>query len=466
MVSHGVREIFEGILRKFLGRWMYQGGTEVLRGAYLSLYEVEFFVTSKHQHVLPGGEKDVYLKVPLIMLPALFPVLATFFMMFVPALGFVGFLYFLIRKFRKKNLSLWCLIPLCACLLSSGLAAEKKEYTEKEIKDLNRACFKCHATNKTHFKFRNGEIIQKDVLPKKYYLMDVHAKDFPCTGCHAKYTEKFHPQISQFASIKQYRLDRYYQCKPCHEEQYKGMTDGIHFKSLTAEDDTPPVCTDCHIHHKITSFKTHKQQAVETCGGCHLEVFEIYEKSIHGRELASGSNTDVPGCMDCHSPHANADPTLAKAHVASPHICKKCHADKELMDKYGLRSDVYETYLNDFHGVTNKFYEESGKEPPARIEAVCVDCHGFHDIQRVAEKDGAIDRKYVHQMCLKCHEGVPENFSSAWLSHYRPSVKHHPFVFLFTVFYWFMIPFTLGGLAIHLVAHFLRYIDHLWKHDD
>lgn len=136
------------------------------------------------------------------------------------------------------------------------------------------------------------------------------------------------------------------------------------------------------------------------------------------------------------------------------------------MDKYDLRSDVYETYLNDFHGVTNRFYEESGKEPPKRIEAVCVDCHGFHDIQRPNEKGGAIDRKQVHKMCLKCHENVPENFTAAWLSHYRPSVTKHPFVFLFKLFYWFMIPFTLGGLAIHLVVHFFRYLGHGSKHDD
>ena len=42
----------------------------------------------------------------------------------------------------------------------------------------------------------------------------------------------------------------------------------------------------------------------------------------------------------------------AAAVWGSPELCASCHADEELMAPYDISTDVFETYVDDFHGTT------------------------------------------------------------------------------------------------------------------
>ena len=45
--------------------------------------------------------------------------------------------------------------------------------------------------------------------------------------------------------------------------------------------------------------------------------------------------------------------------LQSPEMCGKCHADKELMQKYGISTDVFDTYVADFHGTTVAIFKKN-----------------------------------------------------------------------------------------------------------
>ena len=69
----------------------------------------------------------------------------------------------------------------------------------------------------------------------------------------------------------------------------------------------------------------------------------------------------MPTCIDCHGVHNIEDPRTAAFRLQSPEMCAKCHADRALMAKYGISTDVFNTYVADFHGTTVAIFE---KESP------------------------------------------------------------------------------------------------------
>src|SRR6185503_1637921 len=112
-------------------------------------------------------------------------------------------------------------------------------------------------------------------------------------------------------------------------------------------------------------------------------VYAAYARSVHGRALQK-DNADVPACTDCHHAHDIQNPHAAGWRLASYETCGKCHSDKARMDRYGISSDVLKTYLSDFHG-TSASLSKGGAASSGPVVAVCIDCHGTHDIRRANE---------------------------------------------------------------------------------
>ncbi len=259
-------------------------------------------------------------------------------------------------------------------------------------------------------------------------------------------------------------------CMSCHKHEMSIVfADGT--KALLQED--PKVlahsvhdsheCIDCHSdydEHPVIEFASHREMTAklsgESCKQCHEDVFETYKESAHGAALFRKKNLDVPLCSDCHKSHAIKDPKASEFRNHVPQTCGACHANKELMDKYGLKSNVLETYLNDYHGVTSYFYIKEGKENTPVI-AVCTDCHGIHDIMTARGDNSAVVKEKLVKRCQSCHPDATENFPDAWISHYEPSLDKAPAVFFVNVAYMFLIPFMIGGLLIHMFLHFWRY---------
>jgi hypothetical protein len=141
-------------------------------------------------------------------------------------------------------------------------------------------------------------------------------------------------------------------------------------------------------------------------------------------------------------------------------MCGNCHANSELMDKYGLTTEVLNSYLQDFHGITLKLYKkqlETGMKTAVRPIAVCVDCHGIHDITRTTGPNSSIVKTNLVKRCQKCHPDATENFPDSWISHYKPSLKKAPLVFTINLIYKIFIPFMMIGLILQILLHIWRY---------
>ncbi len=53
-----------------------------------------------------------------------------------------------------------------------------------------------------------------------------------------------------------------------------------------------------------------------------------------------------------------------------------------MMQKYGLSTNVMQTYLADFHGMTASLQKNGAEPDGGRVVALCIDCHGVHDITK------------------------------------------------------------------------------------
>jgi predicted CXXCH cytochrome family protein len=321
-------------------------------------------------------------------------------------------------------------------------------------KDEVDTCLGCHDDKSLEKKLPSGEVVRLFV-DRAAFEKSVHGAKLGCTGCHPGYQEIPHaerPAKDLAAFTASFRET----CKSCHFANYTKALDSVHFAALSSGNSAAPFCVDCHGAHDITKPNEPRTRISDTCSGCHSAEAEQYAKSVHGRALAE-NNPDVPVCTDCHRSHAIADARTEAWRLKSPETCGGCHTDKARMEKYGLSTNVYRSYLDDFHGRSASLYSEQ-KKRPQRIVAVCIDCHGVHDIERVNEAGARNLKKNLQAVCAKCHPGAPPNFPAAWLSHYEPSPKRAPLVWATALFYKILIPVMIGGLVLQVLLHLWRVV--------
>ncbi|MCX8023990.1 MAG: hypothetical protein N3A60_02175 [Thermanaerothrix sp.] len=122
------------------------------------------------------------------------------------------------------------------------------------------------------------------------------------------------------------------------------------------------------------------------------------------------------------------------------------------MSKYGLSTQVLNTYVADFHGTTVVLFEKTDPDQETN-KPVCYDCHGVHDIRRVDDpQKGIAIKENLLKTCQRCHPDATTNFPDSWLGHYIPSPDRYPLVYYVNLFYKFFIPTVLGGMAIFVAS--------------
>lgn len=151
---------------------------------------------------------------------------------------------------------------------------------------------------------------------------------------------------------------------------------------------------------------------------------------------------------------------MAEFHNYIPDMCSECHSDEVVMSKYGLSTEVVNTYLSDFHGLTLSLYQEEAQERDwsDKPMAVCTDCHGTHDIMSMAGADLELIKKNLLTRCQTCHNDATENFPKAWLSHHKPSLKYSAGVFLIEKFYKIILPLMVVGLLFQVLLQIWSYL--------
>ncbi|HAR42189.1 MAG TPA: cytochrome C [Bdellovibrionales bacterium] len=315
------------------------------------------------------------------------------------------------------------------------------------------ACLACHADATDKIKFGNGATRSVRV-DQKGWNESVHNGKLSCTDCHREITGYPHRPVKADDS-RDYTLQRANTCQRCHYAHYTRVLDSIHYELLQSGMREAPTCVDCHGSHAIKNPKSPRKEINDRCGSCHSEVADSFKSSVHGKAL-SEDNQDVPVCTDCHGAHAVAGPAKEHFREDSYKSCATCHSDAEKMKKYDLNPDVLDTYLDDFHGASNRLYS-MGAGTPGKPIASCTDCHGIHNIQSFklpGAKKAA--REQIVKTCQNCHEGVPPSFADAWMSHYRPTFENAPLVWGVKWFYRFVIPLIMLGLVLHILLHLWR----------
>jgi predicted CXXCH cytochrome family protein len=302
----------------------------------------------------------------------------------------------------------------------------------------------CHAPPGQIHELPSGEPLYISVDPD-VYATSIHGQaGITCVQCHTDITGYPHPDFSA-TTRREYTIEQSPMCQSCHTEPYEQMTNDAHQFAIERGMLEAAVCADCHGAHDITSPAVPISRIAQTCQRCHSLIYEEYARSVHGESMLVYNNPDAPTCSDCHNSHNVQGPTNTQFELFSPELCARCHANRELADKYGLNPYVYDTYLADFHGTTITIFQAvaPGQRPN---QAVCIDCHNSHAIFRLDSVESV--RENILPTCQRCHPTADINFPDAWLSHYPPSPTHAPLVFYARLFYTILIPVLVGGMLL------------------
>jgi nitrate/TMAO reductase-like tetraheme cytochrome c subunit len=316
-------------------------------------------------------------------------------------------------------------------------------------------CLVCHGKDAAPIKLDSGETLSMAIDPEAM-AASAHGRKVVCSDCHQDLLDAPTPHKAlRLASKRDFAIQYSEGCKKCHAANYTDTLDSVHREQITKGKRTAAVCSDCHGAHDITPASEPRSKIAKTCATCHEKISAAYVGSVHGKSLSTG-NEDVPTCTDCHRSHAIADARAGAFRLKSPEVCGNCHANEKLMAKYKLSTNVLQSYLSDFHGTTVAM--QAGEKGAQPVVALCTDCHGVHDITKVTDPNSRVIKANLLATCQKCHADAKADFPASWLSHYEPSLTKAPLVFFVKAFYWFLIPFMIGGLALQIVLHLWRMI--------
>lgn len=350
-------------------------------------------------------------------------------------------------------------IFLAGLLLASILATAafwqaQADFSEQGTEQGTEAyCLSCHGNPDLSMTLPSGETLSLYVSADQ--LQDsVHSPlGIECQACHTDIETYPHPE-NQYQTRRDLSRAYYESCQKCHSSIFEKAQDSMHAQ-VAAEHPEAPVCTDCHGSHYIQVPDEPRSQISTTCSNCHAEIYEKYKSSIHGSALINEENPDVPVCTDCHGVHNIQDPRTDQFRIDTPEMCANCHADPELMSKYGLSADVYDIYELSWHGVDVSVYK--ARWPTIwHDSAICTDCHGVHDILQTDDPQSRVNSANLLATCQQCHPDVGPNWVQAWTGHDEISLERTPLLFYVNAFYSSLIPVVLWGAGIYVLLQILR----------
>ena len=137
--------------------------------------------------------------------------------------------------------------------------------------------------------------------------------------------------------------------------------------------------------------------AEPSCLKCHKDQAALFLRSAHAQAGIS--------CVQCHggNPMATDENAHATDNFKRPdgkkaiaELCASCHSDVRKMNPYGIPADQFERYKTSKHG------EQLFGHNDQKV-AVCVDCHGVHDILKVKSPQARVFPTNIPQTCGRCH---------------------------------------------------------------
>lgn len=348
------------------------------------------------------------------------------------------------------------LVTLAISLLITKPAAAAPALRPVREGPSNDVCLACHNQKGFEAKLQSGETLSIHIERDTFNASIHKQKEVSCVDCHTDISSVPHAP-GKVKNLREVAIQYSATCKQCHAEEADKSTHSVHQDATNRGNQNAAVCSDCHNPHTQKPIKEmQKSDIPNVCARCHNDIFETYKTSVHGSALIGEGNTDVASCIDCHGVHNIASPKTAEFRNAIPQLCAKCHTDATIMDKYGISTQVLDTYVADFHGTTVTLFQNTSPNQPTN-KPVCVDCHGVHDIPKIDDpQHGIAIKKNLQVKCQRCHPGINENFPDAWLHHYIPSPDKAPMVYYVNLIYQIMIPTIIGGMLVFVITDFIR----------
>jgi cytochrome b subunit of formate dehydrogenase len=328
--------------------------------------------------------------------------------------------------------------------------ADDASADEAEAPD-NEICLDCHGMEGFDTETPNGETRQIHVSPDRFG-QSVHGKRF-CVECHKDIIEIPHEEF----------VDRKVSCVQCHRslwdtaqkegkaeefarlgevvQQIDSYMGSVHARPNDEDQShTNATCYDCHNAHYITHIEAEvgamsRLEIPDICGKCHSEQTADYFTSVHGKEVAFNGNPYAAVCIDCHTTHTIDSPADDNIRLAITKNCGNCH-DQE-----------FETYTGTYHGQVNTLgYAYTAK---------CFDCHGSHQIQRVADEASTVHANNRLETCRKCHADATEGFATFQPHGNTGDFDRYPYMWIASKFMFVL----LGGVFAFFWTH-----SALWFH--
>ncbi len=156
---------------------------------------------------------------------------------------------------------------------------------------------------------------------------------------------------------------------------------------------------------KETSKKKRKRKKGKvTCIICHNQLgkekaawVKQWQESVHGKN-------DVT-CPACHGgdpssfnkPKIEGTGYIGKpSRLEVPEFCARCHSNTNWMRQYNKRTDQLSQYKTSKHG------KGLFQKKDAQV-AICIDCHGKHDISGISDPSSLAHHKSIAETCAGCH---------------------------------------------------------------
>jgi predicted CXXCH cytochrome family protein len=341
------------------------------------------------------------------------------------------------------------IIALMVLVLGVFSAPVQAEPSDPKL--ANDRCLRCHAKEGFSREAPNGE--ERDLhVDGEAFKHSVHGQR-DCVSCHQDIVKVPHRK----------GIDRKVGCVQCHTELWEqAQADGtaeenarlgdvveqihsymgsIHAQpSMADQSRTNATCYDCHDAHYVEPIDSSvgaagREKIPQICGQCHKAQMKLYERSVHGQEVAGG-NVNAAVCSDCHTTHNIVRPEELTGRLAITDNCGNCHEDH------------LESYLGTYHGkVTKLGYGETAK---------CYDCHGDHGIKRVDDPTSKMHVNNRLKTCQTCHEDATQGYISFHPHGTTDEFEEFPEMWIASKF---MIGLLLGTFAffwLHSVLWFYR----------
>ncbi len=216
-----------------------------------------------------------------------------------------------------------------------------------------------------------------------------------CASCHATLTDtKLRTPAKEYAHSA-HRDDRI-GCVGCHHGDPRDPTVGAHAKSMGFEPhpthvEVPQICGGCHSDAAFIRRLN---------GRLPVGQAALFTLSLHGKLTAAGDGV-APDCSTCHGKHDIQPPSSPLSPVNRTNVaklCSGCHADKQKMAGYDIRTDQFEKWKKSVHG---QAFAAGNPNAPT-----CTSCHGAH-------ASTPPDAASVAHACGRCHETEMQLFEQS-----------------------------------------------------